>query len=116
MIDILNTALAVVSIALGLISWINPRYTLGALNLAMTHDTMGLSELRAASGAMFVGLGAGALILGGPTAYTMMGMGWGFASLGRLTSIILDGQSPKKWMFFIVEAVFAAVVLGINLS
>ena len=116
MTDILNLALALVSIGLGAISWIAPRYALEALDLRLGDSTMGLSELRAASGAMFVGLGAGALILGSPEAHLMAGIGWAFAAAGRLTSILLDAAPTRRtWTFFAVEAVVAALWIGINL-
>jgi hypothetical protein len=114
MIEYLNPALALFSIALGLVGWMAPRYTMDTLNIRETTSTMGLSEVRAASGALFVGLGVGALWLGTPHAYLMMGMAWGFAGIGRLTSLILDGQSHKKWTFFAVEVSFAALIFWLN--
>jgi hypothetical protein len=112
----LNPVLALVSIAFGAIGWAAPRYTLSVLDLRPGETTMGLSEMRAASGALFVGLGAGAFALGSPTAYAMIGFAWGFAALGRLTSIVADGPaSRQKWTFFAVEAVVGALLVGLNL-
>lgn len=115
MIDLINILLALTSIGLGAIGWINPAYVMDMLGTEAKNGTMGLSEVRAASGAMFVGLGVGALLIGTPTAYAMMGIGWGFAALGRATSLALDGQSRTKWIFFLVEAGFAALALALNL-
>lgn len=115
MVEIINISLALLSIALGAISWFWPKYTLGALELKTAGSTMGLSELRASAGALFVGLGIGALILGSASAYLMVGFAWGGAAVGRLTSIILDGPaSRKKIVFFGVEAVVALILLVIN--
>jgi hypothetical protein len=114
--DILNTALALVSIALGLFGWFAPRYTMEVVDLMPGASAMGPSEIRAASGALFVGLGLGGLVLGSPIAYAMIGFAWGGAAVGRMTSILLDGATPRKWGFFAVEAAVAALLLVINLS
>ena len=102
--DIINIIFAALSIGLGCFGWLAPRYTLGALDLKMGETTMGASEIRASAGALFVGMGIGALLLGTPEAYVMLGFCWCGAAMGRLTSLILDGTSQKKWVYFIVEA------------
>ncbi len=115
MVDFLNIFLALVSIGFGLIGWIAPRYTMDQLDLAPKEgSTMGPGEMRAASGALFVGLGAGALLIGNPTAYAMIGCAWGGAAIGRLTSILLDGSSRPKWTFFAVEIAVGIVAIVIN--
>jgi hypothetical protein len=113
--DLINIALALVSVAFGLIGWLAPAYTMNVLDIRPGTSTMGLSEVRAASGALFVGLGLGAIWLGTPTAYAMMGMAWGGAAVGRLTSILVDGATTQKLTFFAVEAAFTVIVLWINL-
>ena len=117
MVDILNILIALTSIGFGLIGWVAPSYTMNALDLAPKEgSTMGHSEMRAASGALFVGLGLGAFLIGTPAAYAMIGCAWGAAGLGRLTSIFLDGPSRTKWIFFAVEAVVGIVAIAINLA
>jgi hypothetical protein len=113
--DILNLILAALSIGLGLFGWLAPQYTMSLLDMQAGTTSMAISEVRAASGALFIGLGAGAIWLGTPTAYAMMGMAWGGAAVGRLTSVLVDGATPQKLTFLAVEATFAAVVLWINL-
>ena len=116
MIDIINIAIALASIGLGAIGWLAPRYTMDLLDMAPTRTTMGVSEIRAASGALFVGLGLGALFLATPLAYAMVGFAWAGAAIGRLTSIVADGvQTSRKVTFFVIEAAVAALALGINL-
>ena len=116
MIDLLNIALALVSIALGAIGWLAPRYTMQALDLKSGNSTMGRSEIRAASGALFVGLGLGAIVLGSPSAYAMVGFAWGGAAIGRLTSLLLDGPATRqKLAFFGIEAAVATTLLAANL-
>lgn len=92
-----------------------PRYTLGALDLQMGETTMGASEVRASVGCLFVGMGLGALWLGTPEAYVMLGFCWCGAATGRLTSIIIDGASQKKWIYFIVEAAVGVPAILLNL-
>lgn len=113
--EFVNITFALISIILGGFGWLAPRYTLAALDLQMGASTMGASEIRASVGALFVGMGLGALVLGGTSAYAMLGFCWAGAALGRATSLALDGTSGKKWLFFGVEAGVAAAALAINL-
>lgn len=116
MADFLNILFALASISLGCFGWLRPVFTMTALDLAQIGDsTMGHSEVRASVGCLFVGLGLGALALGGPAAYAMIGFTWAGAAVGRATSLVLDGQSRKKWVYFWVEAVVAVLALAINL-
>lgn len=87
----LTILIALLSIALGLIGWLAPRYTMDQLDM-VPRGPMAASEVRAASGALFVGLGIGALVLG-PAGVAMVGFAWGGAAVGRLTSLLLDGQT-----------------------
>lgn len=113
--DILNIIFALLSIALGLFGWLAPRYTMEALDLTAGPTTMGMSEVRASAGALFVGMGLGALILGGPAAYAMLGFCWCGAAFGRATSLLLDGAFGKKWIYFIVEAGVGIPAVLLNL-
>ena len=116
MTDLLNILLALVSIGFGCFGWFAPRYTMGLLDLRQGESTMGLSEIRAASGALFVGLGVGAILLGTPAAYAMIGFAWGGAAIGRITSIVLDPAPTRQtWIFFAVEVAVAAALLLLNL-
>ncbi|WP_425093270.1 DUF4345 family protein [Tropicimonas sp. S265A] len=116
MIEILNIIIALLSIGLGCFGWLAPKYTMEALDLHTGETTMGVSEIRASAGALFVGLGSGALILGGPAAYAMVGFAWGGAALGRATSLLRDtAPTPKTWAFFVTEFAVAALGLALNL-
>ncbi|WP_299558812.1 DUF4345 family protein [uncultured Sulfitobacter sp.] len=111
----INIALALLSIGFGALGWLAPRYTMGTLDLSDGGSTMGVSEIRAASGALFVMVGVGALILNTPASYAMIGFVWGGGALGRITSLILDGRTRRKWVFLACEVAVAAVALVINL-
>lgn len=113
--DIINYIFAALSIGLGCFGWLAPRYTLGLLDLKMGDTTMGASEVRASAGALFVGMGVGALLLGTPEAYAMLGFCWCGAAMGRLTSMVLDGTFQKKWVYFIVEAGVGIPAILLNL-
>lgn len=113
--DIVNIIFAILSIGLGCFGWLAPRYTLGALDLHIGETTMGLSEIRASVGALFVGMGIGALLMSTPEAYVMLGFCWCGAAAGRLTSVIMDGASQKKWVYFVVEAAVGIPAIVLNL-
>ncbi|NNE53271.1 MAG: DUF4345 family protein [Sulfitobacter sp.] len=111
----INWLLALLSIGFGALGWLAPKYTMETVDLSDGGSTMGMSEVRAASGALFVFAGVGALILGTPAAYAMIGFIWGGGAIGRATSLILDGTTRLKWIFFASEVAVAVVALGINL-
>ena len=116
MADLLNILFALLSIGFGAIGWLAPRYTMDMLDTKDTGSTMGVSEVRAASGALFVGLGIGALLIGDPMAYAMIGFAWGGGAVGRATSLLLDGVTRNKLVFFAVEAVVGILAIWINLA
>jgi hypothetical protein len=114
--DIINIIFAIVSIGLGCFGWLAPRFTMGALDLHGGETTMGMSEVRASAGALFVGMGIGALWLGTPEAYLMLGFCWTGAAMGRLTSLVLDGATRQKSTYFAVEAVVGLAAIVLNLG
>ena len=114
--DILNIIFALLSIGLGCFGWLAPRYTMGALDLKGGDTTMGMSEVRASAGALFVGMGVGAIWLGTPEAYLMLGFCWAGAAMGRLTSLVMDGATRQKVTYFAVEAVVGVAAIVLNLG
>ena len=117
MIEILNSVAALVTIGLGCFGWLAPRYTAGALDLETGTSTMGLSELRASAGCLFVALGLGAIVIGTPMAYLMMGLAYLGAAVGRATSGVLDNPPTRKvWVFFAVEAALSGWLILANWS
>ena len=116
MIDILNIVAALLTIAFGLFGFVAPRYTASALDLAPTDSTMGLSEMRASVGGLFVVAGIAAIWLDAPLAYAMIGFAFVGAALGRLLSLAFDKPPLVKVLIFGgIEAALAAWLIGANL-
>lgn len=116
MIDTINTVAALLTIGFGLFGFVAPRYTAAALDLEPTASTMGLSEMRASVGGLFVVAGAAALWLGTPMAYAMIGFAYAGAALGRALSLALDGPPLRKVLIYGgIEAVLAAWLISANL-
>lgn len=117
MIDVLNAGAAVATIGFGAIGWLAPRYTMEKLDLATDGSALGLSEIRAANGALFVIAGLAALLIATPMAYLMLGMIYAGAALGRGTSIVLDGSGQTtSYAFIAAEIGLAAWLIGANAS
>lgn len=115
MIQILNIVAAIITIGLGAIGWLAPAYTMQVLDLRTDGSTMGMSEIRAASGALFIGLGAGAMLFGTPTGYAMIGCAYAGAAVGRLTSILADAEPIRAtYLFFAVEAAMGLWLIYAN--
>lgn len=116
MIDFLNIVAALLTSAFGLFGFLAPRYTASALDLAPTDSTMGLSEMRASVGGLFVVAGLAAIWLDAPLGYAMIGFGLAGAALGRCLSLVLDKPPVKKVMVFGgIEAALALWFLVANL-
>ncbi|MGJ8610135.1 MAG: DUF4345 family protein [Octadecabacter sp.] len=115
--DFINPAIALLTIAFGGFGFLAPRYTADALDLAPTKSTMGLSELRASAGGLFIAVGLWCLISGDTSAYFMLGVAYAGAGSGRLISIIIDQPPLKKALLFLAfEWGPAALLLAANLS
>ena len=116
MIDLVNTGASLLTIAFGLFGFLAPRYTAAALDLAPTTSTMGLSEMRASVGGLFVVAGLAALWLDTPLAYAMLGFAFTGAALGRALSLLLDNPPRGRVLIFGgIEAALAAAFLLANL-
>ncbi|MEO0383689.1 MAG: DUF4345 family protein [Pseudomonadota bacterium] len=113
----LNIFLALGTIGLGLFGLLRPVQTMEYIGTAPTDDTgLAKSEVRAASGGVWVGGAVGALLIGSPAAYAVLGALWAGAAIGRGMSVTFDkANSGKPVIFFAVEVVFAALLLAINL-
>jgi hypothetical protein len=85
------------------------------LDMQAGPSNMAYTEVSAASGCLFVGLGLGAMILNEPLAWIVMGLAYAGAALGRVTSIFRDdAASRQSWTFFGCEAALAAWLILAN--
>lgn len=114
LVILVNTLIALMTIAFGAIGFLAPRFTARALDLEPTESTMGLSELRASAGGLFVALGLACLLIGGWT-WAALGVAYVGAASGRLLSMLLDKPpQPKALGWFALEALPAAWLLSMN--
>ena len=116
MIDILNIVASLLTIAFGLFGFLAPRYTASALDLAPTESTMGLSEMRASVGGLFVVAGLAAIWINAPLGYAMIGFAFAGATLGRCLSLVFDNPPRTKVIVFGgIEAALAAWFIAANM-
>ena len=116
-IDYINFAVAVLTVGLGLLGWLAPRWTMQQLDMQAGPTNMAYTEVSAVSGCLFVGLGIGGLMLNEPIAWLAMGLAYGGAAVGRVTSILRDNAgSRQSWTFFGTEAALAAWLIIANLQ
>lgn len=116
MIEILNIVACLLTIGFGLFGFLAPRYTASALDLTPTESTMGLSEMRASVGGLFVTAGLAALWMQMPVAYAMIGFAFAGAATGRVVSLMFDKPPLRKVLVFGgIEAVLALWFIVANL-
>ncbi|MBB94673.1 MAG: DUF4345 domain-containing protein [Rhodobacteraceae bacterium] len=114
--QIVNIAMALLTIGFGLFGFLAPRWTAAALDLKADGSAMGLSELRASVGGLFVVAGLAALWLNQPVAWAMLGFVYAGAALGRALSIVLDAPPLRKALTFgVIEALMALWLVAANL-
>ena len=114
-VDLINMALGFMTVLLGMIGWLVPRWTMRQLDMYAGPTNMAYTEVSAASGCLFVGLGLGAIILNDPLAWGVLGLAYAGAAAGRVTSIFRDNAASRQsWTFFGTEAAFAAWLIFVN--
>lgn len=115
-IDLINFCVALVTVALGLAGWLAPRWTMRQLDMVAGPSNMALTEVSAASGCLFVGLGLGAIVLNEPLGWQVTGFAYAGAATGRITSIFRDrAGSRQSWTFFACEAGLAGWLVLANI-
>lgn len=115
MVDTINALVALATIAFGLLGLMAPRYALEVMDLRPGDTAMGLSEMRASGGGIFVALGLAALALGSPAAYLGLGIAYLGQSIGRGLSVLLDRAPRKAAVALGFEAGFALWLVAANL-
>ena len=101
---------AVLSIALGLFGLIFP-HSAAKLIAVQPLGRLGISEIRATYGGLFIGLGGACLYLQHPIAYFVGGAAWLGAAVGRLISVGVDASYSSKN----IGGIFLEIVIGTTL-
>lgn len=92
------------TLALGTLGLVAPRKIAGLVGIA-PEGTLGLSEVRATYGGIFIGLGIACLLFQQSEVYVAVGLAWLIAAAARAASIFLDRAfSAKNAGGLIVEA------------
>ncbi|MDX1744262.1 MAG: DUF4345 family protein, partial [Ruegeria sp.] len=96
MTNTLNVISALLTVGFGMFGFLAPGFTANSLDLAPTNSTMGLSEMRASVGGLFVVTGLTVIWLNNPMAYAMLGVVYAGAALGRFVSVVFDNPPLVK--------------------
>lgn len=113
----LNVIAALLTIGFGSFGFLAPAWTATSLDLAPTNSTMGLSEMRASVGGLFVVTGIAVIWLNNPMAYVMLGVVYAGAALGRFVSVALDSPPLVKALTFGgIELVLALWLILANIN
>ncbi|WP_170480425.1 DUF4345 family protein [Ruegeria arenilitoris] len=117
MTAVFNVLAALLTIGFGLFGFLAPAWTAASLDLAPTDSNMGLSEMRASVGGLFVVTGVAVIWLNTPSAYAMLGIVYAGAALGRFVSVLLDNPPLAKAMTFGgIELVLAIWLIAANMN
>lgn len=110
--SMLATLGALITVALGLLGALAPA-TVARLVGVQPVGGVGLSEIRATYGGLFLGLGGACLVLQSPVAWLVAGIAWVGAALMRLPSLVLDkGSYPKALGGFALELTVGLLLLS----
>lgn len=102
---------AVISIAAGLLGLIWPR-TVGRVIGIHIPGRLGLSEVRATYGGLFIGAGLAVVLVGSRDAALVLGAAWAGAFLARLVSFVIDQSRTRENLAGLaIEAAIALLLL-----
>lgn len=104
----LGAAISVVAGVLGLI-WPTPVSRVIGIHI---RGLLGLSEVRATYGGLFVGAGLAVVLIGSRDAALVLGAAWAGAFLGRAVSFVIDRSRTKENIAGLaIEATVALLLL-----
>jgi hypothetical protein len=110
---IIKIIFALMNVGFGVLSIVRPD-AIAKVSGFTLNSPVGRSELRVAFGGVFLGVGLGAILLGDDAAYQLLGIGYMFAFITRLVSLVLDGSTILRrdyYVFGAFELVSAIVFL-----
>ena len=109
------TAGAILHLFFGLAGLLIPARVAAEISLQPL-GKLGLSEMRATFGGIFLGLGVAMLLLNTADTYAVVSAGWFGAAVARLISIVIDREpSPKNFGGLLLEAGVGALLLSARL-
>lgn len=101
----------VLTVLAGVMGLLWPRPVSARIGLALP-SRLGVSEVRATYGGLFVGAGGAVLLSGSTTAATVLGAAWGGAFVARALSVVIDrSRSKENAAGLAIEATMAALLL-----
>ncbi len=107
---ILHMAVALATVATGLLAFFKPSAAFGFTGLT-AEGARGISEIRSIFGGLFIALGVTPFFLGLP-AYRMLGYAYLAIAIARLFSIIFDRSYERSnWISFVIEIVFGLILI-----
>jgi hypothetical protein len=92
---LLNNGGALVTTGLGALALVRPSAAAAFTSVA-PQGLVGVSEIRATYGGFFAALGAAALWSQTPAVFSVVGLAWAGAALGRLLSVVVDRSTSAK--------------------
>ncbi len=102
---------AVISMAAGFLGLLWPHTVSRVIGIQIP-GRLGLSEVRATYGGLFVGAGLAVILIGSREAAIVLGAAWAGAFLARLMSFVFDRSRTKENLAGLaIEATIAALLL-----
>ena len=106
---------AVVTVVLGCLGLLFPNAVGRVLGIEPDRP-MGISELRATYGGVFLGLGIGCLVAQSVPVFTVVGAAWCAAAVARIVSCAVDGGQTRHNLAGVgVEAGIGLAMLAVRL-
>ncbi len=111
-VEILKALAALSTVGVGLVVAISPRAVSFFTGIEYTRNE-GRTEIRAALGGVFIGLGTAPFVLGEPAAYTVLGLVYAVIAGLRVLSMVID-RAVVPWNFanLLFEIFFAWLLLA----
>ena len=102
---------AAISIAAGILGLLWPRTVSRVVGLHIP-GRLGLSEVRATYGGLFIGAGLAVILIGTRDAALVLGAAWAGAFLARAVSVVIDRSRTKENIAGLaIEATIALLLL-----
>lgn len=109
--DFAHIAGAVITAGLGIMGLIRPSAAAAFTSMSPV-GKLGVSEIRATYGGLFLFMGVFALIVREPIAWQVLGWAWVGAAVGRAASVVVDAsREPKNFGGIAFEGVIGALLL-----